>query len=144
MGGRGAHGWVHAGRMCARGKTRAREFAYRAALRPPTLQMLFTAGIEVTCFDAADMGGTAAPSKEPQLMVTLQHGWRGYEVRDFLLQQREVVLVEWDNIKTVPPRLLPSAAGDKSREARQSKKRRARKGKKSSGGQRGRQERGEL
>ena len=75
-------------------------------------------GIEVTCFDAADMGTAAPPAGEQQMIVTLQHGWRGYEVRDFLLQREEVMLVEWDSVKTVPPRLLPAGGPRQKRKGR--------------------------
>ena len=36
------------------------------------------------------------------VVVTLQHGWRGYEVRDFLLAQPEVREVDWDGVKSTP------------------------------------------
>jgi hypothetical protein len=83
--------------------------------------MLFTAGIEVTCYDMEgalppeDDAGKSKKKKggrrERQMVVTLQHGWRGYEVRDFLLKQPEVTAVEWDNVKTVPDRLLAHGGG---------------------------------
>ena len=98
---------------------------------PRPLQLLFTAGIEVTCFDAADMGELAPPGGERQMIVTLQHGWRGYEAREFLLQQPEVALVEWDAVKTAPPRLAAAAqaaaqAGGRARRGGGGKKARGR------------------
>ena len=88
------------------------------------LQMLFMAGIEVMCYDmdaAATVAGGSAGG-EKQMVVTLQHGWRGYEVRDFLLQQPEVAAVEWDNVKTVPDRYQTKIEVDPVRPAKKAKK----------------------
>ena len=79
------------------------------------------AGIEVTCYDMQSAVGAAANNilgsgaGDTQMIVTLQHGWRGYEVRDFLLQQPEVTAVEWDTVKTVPDRLKPSTIAKPSK-----------------------------
>lgn len=61
--------------------------------------MLHMAGIEAQVYD---MG-------ESTVVVTLQHGWRGYEVRDFLLAQPEVREVDWDGVKSTPG--APSGPG---------------------------------
>jgi len=86
--------------------------------------MLFQAGIEVTCYDMAGSGlsraaGGDSGDAQQQMIVTLQHGWRGYEAREFLLQQGEVTLVEWDDVKSVPERLREArrAAGSSGDEA---------------------------
>lgn len=39
---------------------------------------------------------------EPKLLVTLQTGWRGYELRDFLLEREELEELEWDQVKYSP------------------------------------------
>lgn len=73
--------------------------------------MLFLAGIEVTIYDMGAAAAGVVKAGETQMVVTLQHGWRGYELRDFLLQQGEVSLVEWDGVATVPDRLKTSEGG---------------------------------
>lgn len=100
----------------------------RTHARTHAPQMLFQAGIEVTCYDMASMGmgaagagggggGGGGASGDAQMVVTLQRGWRAYEARDFLLQQAEVTLVEWDGVTSaraapvVPERLQSSSAG---------------------------------
>lgn len=52
-------------------------------------ELLHTAGIEAACYDIG----------EGRVLVSLQEGWRGYELRDFLLAQPEVEEIEWDSVK---------------------------------------------
>ena len=56
------------------------------ALANAWMELLHTAGIDVAVYDVAPR----------RLLVALQRGWRGAEVRDFLLAQPEVADVEWD------------------------------------------------
>jgi hypothetical protein len=37
--------------------------------------------------------------KDNKVLMTLQDGWRGYELQSFLLHQDAVVEVEWDQVK---------------------------------------------
>ena len=46
----------------------------------PSLQMLFTGGFDVLCYELG-------PGK---VMVTMQRGWNAIGVKDFLLEQPEV------------------------------------------------------
>lgn len=58
----------------------------------PMLQLLRTAGIETTVYNV-----------EPgRMLVTLQQGWRGYEVRKFLEEQAVVTEIEWDQVRYTP------------------------------------------
>lgn len=52
-------------------------------------ELLHTAGIEAACYDIG----------EGRVLVSLQEGWRGYDLRDFLLAQPEVQEIEWDSVK---------------------------------------------
>ena len=72
-------------------------------------QLLHTAGIEVTCYDVDTR----------RMLITLQSGWRGFDVKDFLLGQTVVDEVEWDAVKYdrsggqqqgAPPAMPPHAA----------------------------------
>ena len=51
-------------------------------------ELLKTAGIDCTIYII----------DENRLLVTLQQGWRGYEAREFLLDQSYVNSVEWDGV----------------------------------------------
>ena len=57
-----------------------------AALSDEWMELLKTAGIEATVYEVS-------PGR---LLVTLQTGWRGYEVREFLLRQAVVAEVSWN------------------------------------------------
>lgn len=49
-------------------------------------------GLEASCYDIDDN----------KILVTLQHGWRGSEAKEFLLSREEVQEVMW-NEKTFYP-----------------------------------------
>jgi hypothetical protein len=84
-------------------------------------ELLRTAGIEAQVFDISDVeskapepspGADAAAKADaadadaarpaPRLLVTTNTGWRGYEVRDFLIKQPELAEMEWDQVKYHP------------------------------------------
>lgn len=49
--------------------------------------------------------GTPYPTPEPsgaRLLVSMHNGWRGYELRDFILRRPEVAELEWDQVKLTP------------------------------------------
>lgn len=81
------------------------------------------------------------------MLVTLQQGWRGYEVRKFLEEQAVVTEIEWDQVRYSPraddadapgnsekskspgrkrPRSAASKRGGKSRKPRKARKAKAR------------------
>ena len=67
-------------------------------------RLLWTGGLEVNCYD----GGLPDGSR---MMVTMQKGWRAEELKDFLLKQPEVRMVEWEHAKYWPdgaPKALPA------------------------------------
>jgi len=78
------------------------------------LQLLFTAGIEVSVYDMEDS----------RVLVTLQHGWRGYDVKEFLVRQQAHLVeeVEWDQVKYKPE---GAAAGATQTAAASRKKKRS-------------------
>ena len=49
-------------------------------------QLLFTGGVDAACYDIGD----------GKILVTVQHGWRGQDVKEFLLQRPEVTEIEWN------------------------------------------------
>ena len=55
-------------------------------------QLLSTGGVFVTGYDIATN----------KILLTLQRGWFGQEVKEFLLSQPEVKEVEWDSVKYRP------------------------------------------
>ena len=70
-------------------------------------ELLFTGGVDVTCYDI----------ELHKLLVTLQRGWESFELKDFLIAQREVEYVEWDSVKYPGEYAVASsesAAGDSS------------------------------
>ena len=67
-------------------------------------RLLWTGGLEINCYD----GGLPDGSR---MMVTMQKGWRAAELKDFLLLQPEVHMVEWEHVKYWPegaPKALPA------------------------------------
>jgi hypothetical protein len=64
--------------------------------------MLKTDGIEATAYNI----------DEGRVLLSLQTGWRGYDVRDFLLTQPEVEELEWDSVKFAPGEDLPARPTD--------------------------------
>ena len=85
--------------------------------------MLKTAGLDAKVYDISDpdVGEQKKPKKKkvcpegeecpeeptptphpPRLLVSLNTGWRGYELRDFVLRQPELVSLEWDSVKFTP------------------------------------------
>lgn len=65
------------------------------------MQLLRTAGIDATVYNV-DPG---------RMLLTLQQGWRGYEVREFLHGHALVREVEWDGVR------YPSRVVEEEREA---------------------------
>lgn len=61
-------------------------------------ELLKTAGIEAQAYDIAD-AASKARGEAARLLVTTQTGWKGYDVRDFLLRQPELDEAEWDQVK---------------------------------------------
>lgn len=53
------------------------------------VQLLSTGGVFITCYDVG----------ESRMLVTLQRGWHGSDLKQFLLEQPEVDVVEWDSVK---------------------------------------------
>lgn len=76
--------------------------------------MLKTAGLDAKVYDISDPDvGQTKPKKTapgaptptphpPRLLVSLNAGWRGYELRDFLLRRPELTSLEWDSVKFTP------------------------------------------
>jgi hypothetical protein len=60
-------------------------------------ELLFTGGVEVTCYDI----------EWDTVLVTLQRGWNGLQLKEFLLKQPETWQVTWDQHKFSPPGLDP-------------------------------------
>jgi len=58
-------------------------------------ELAHTGGLDITCYDIAD----------DKLLVTLQRGWEGALLKTFILQQPEVIELEWDQAKYYPPSL---------------------------------------
>ena len=58
-------------------------------------ELLFLGGVNVTSYAI----------EFDTVLMTLQRGWNGYELKDYLLTKEEVIQVEWDNIKYIPDRL---------------------------------------
>lgn len=84
-----------------------------------------TAGLDAQVYDITDPDATAgskSPSRTPspapgeptppptptpepkpgRLLVSMSAGWRGYELRDFLLRQPDIAELEWDQVKYTP------------------------------------------
>ena len=74
-----------------------------------------TAGLDAKVYDISDPD--AKPTKKPapgaprpptpsppppRLLVSMNTGWRGYELRDFLLRRPELDSLEWDSVKFTP------------------------------------------
>ena len=84
--------------------------------------LLKTAGLDAKVYDISDPDvGEKKPKKKkvcpeneecpeeptptphpPRVLVSLNTGWRGYELRDFMLRQPELVSLEWDSVKFTP------------------------------------------
>ena len=81
-------------------------------------ELLFLGGVEVTPYAV----------EYDTLLMTVQRGWNGDELRDFLLSKEEVIEVEWDQVKYKPERL--KTLEEKQEEKRRKKKSRKKKKKK--------------
>ena len=81
-------------------------------------ELLFLGGVEVTPYAI----------EYDTLLMTVQRGWNGDELRDFLLSKEEVIEVEWDQVKYKPERL--KTMEEKQEEKRRKKKSRMKKKKK--------------
>jgi hypothetical protein len=76
--------------------------------------MLKTAGLDAKAYDISDPNDqmptprkkgespTSAPRPPPRLLVSMNSGWRGYDLRDFVLRQPQTESVEWDQVKYTP------------------------------------------
>lgn len=73
--------------------------------------LLFTAGIEATFY----------MPEERRVLAALQRGWHGPDVKEFLLDRKEVVEVEWDQVKYTPTPVAPSSTGTTKKTAKSSK-----------------------
>lgn len=58
-------------------------------------ELLFLGGVNVTSYAI----------EFDTILMTLQRGWNGYELKDYLLTKEEVIQVEWDQITYIPDRL---------------------------------------
>ena len=45
---------------------------------------------------------TATPYPPARMLVSMNSGWRGYDLRDFMLRRPEVESLEWDQVKYTP------------------------------------------
>ena len=45
---------------------------------------------------------TATPYPPARMLVSMNSGWRGYDLRDFMLRREEVESLEWDQVKYTP------------------------------------------
>ena len=77
-----------------------------------------TAGLEANVYDISEGAqdpvtrmrkptGSATPTPTKTLpparmLVSMNSGWRGYELRDFLLRRPELESLEWDQVKYTP------------------------------------------
>jgi len=74
-----------------------------------------TAGLDAKVYDISDPNSqptkkpkpgspkpSRAPPPPPRLLVSMNTGWRGYELRDFLLRRPELDSLEWDSVKFSP------------------------------------------
>ena len=85
--------------------------------------LLFTGGIQANFYNI----------EADKILVSMQKGWDGIPLRDFLLDQKEVLKVTWDNHDyTLEEREKQSSPTAKGRRRPKSKRqgRRAKKGKK--------------
>eukprot|EP00937_MAST-01D_sp_MAST-1D-sp2_P002213 g2213.t1 len=106
-------------------------------------RLAWSGGIDMSCFDAG---------REDQILVTLQKGWDGTELKDFLLAQPEVVEIVWDQVKYWPggkPSLEKKREGaggrgsrKKRRKKRQHKAKTGKKGKKGKKNKKGKKVKG--
>ena len=80
--------------------------------------MVKTAGLEAKVYDISE-GAQDTPSKTrrpsgsftptptkslppARMLVSMNSGWRGYDLRDFLLRRAETESLEWDQVKYTP------------------------------------------
>ncbi len=45
---------------------------------------------------------TATPYPPARMLVSMNSGWRGYDLRDFMLKQPQLESLEWDQVKYTP------------------------------------------
>lgn len=84
------------------------------ALADAWTELLHTAGITASVYEVAT----------DRLVVTLQQGWRGLEVRDFLLARDEVADVEWDGQMYTAESLAADGSGADHRQQQRGGRRR--------------------
>ena len=92
----GGGGWTRAcaADVCARARapTRARPDATPPARVLLSPQLLLTGGVQSTCYDI----------ESDVVLCTLMRGWQGEATKQFMLQQPEVEVVGWDQVKYYP------------------------------------------
>lgn len=74
-------------------------------------QLLFTGGLDVSCYDL----------EQGRILVTLQHGWEAFKLKDFLVDQVDVAEVEWNQAK-YPGKHLPRKKASKTKKSKKAKK----------------------
>merc|ERR1711991_763677 len=77
-------------------------------------ELLYLGGVEVTPYAI----------EFDTLLMTVQRGWNGAQLKEFLLSREEVVEVEWDQIKYKPERLKTK---EEKRQRRRKKKKKTKK-----------------
>ena len=75
-------------------------------------ELLYTGGVEVTAYDVGEL----------TILVTIQHGWEGAQLRDFLLAQPEVMMVTWDSVDYFPSGPGGSGSGRKKAASNKAKR----------------------
>ena len=80
-------------------------------------ELLYLGGVEVTPYAV----------EFDTLLMTVQRGWNGAQLKEFLLSKEEVIEVEWDQIKYKPERLKSSEEMKKQKRRKKKKKKKKKK-----------------
>jgi hypothetical protein len=75
-------------------------------------EMLYTAGLN-PCGDNG-CAVTMYDIEEDKILFSMQRGWKGSEIKDFLLDQLEVLVVEWNTKKFLPPHVKALPAPERN------------------------------